>query len=227
VIVDITCPTRLFRGRYLVIGVDVQITCIECGKPFDDRDQCSVCLARNKAMKRTFYLCFLAGLGGFVSMMFMIPEYPPIGSLWWVAYSIVGLIVIPAVIVFVLYDFDRLTRYATFAMMMGILVATSLVALAAFFYLNGSLDRNPPVETEARLDQKFIEHGRYGPGFFLRVTFTWNGERFEYDDLAVSEESYTATRPGDSVRVIVHPGKFSLPWYSGVLPQVNRESGSK
>jgi hypothetical protein len=178
-------------------------------------------------MKRTFYLCFLAGLSGFVSMMFIIPEYPPIGSLWWVAYSIVGLIVIPAAIVFVLYDNDRLTRYATFAMIMGVLVATSLVALAAFFYLNGRLDRNPSVEAEARLDQKFIEHTRYGPVFLLRVTFTWNGERFEYDDLAVNEESYIATKPGDSVRVIVHPGKFSLPWYSDVLPPANRESSAR
>jgi hypothetical protein len=196
----------------------VQIICIECGKPFDDRDQCRVCAGRNKAMKRTFYLCFLAGVGGLIWMMFVLPAYPPIGSLWWVGYSIVGSIVIPAVIIFLLYDNDRLTRYATFAMIMGVLVATSLVTLAAFFYLNGSLDRNPSVEAEARLDQKFIEHTRYGPVFRLRVTFTLNGERFEYDDLAVSEESYIATKPGDTVRVVVHPGKFSLPWYSGVLP---------
>jgi hypothetical protein len=178
-------------------------------------------------MKRTFYLCFVVGLGGFIKTMFIIPAYPPIGSLWWLAYTIVGLIAIPAAIVFVLYNCDRLTRYATFMMIMAVFVAAALVALAGFFYLNGNLDRNPTVAAQAFVDQKFIETGRYGPEFVLQVTFTWDGERFEYDDLAVREETYLAIKPGDSVRVIVHPGKFSLPWYSGVLPPANRESSSR
>jgi hypothetical protein len=208
-------------------GVEVQITCIECGKPFDDSDQCQVCVARNKAIKTTFYLCFLVGLSGFIETIFNVDAYPPIGSWWWIAYTIVGLIVIPAAIVFVLDNCDRLTRYATFAIIVAVFVATSLVALAAFFYLNGSLDRNPTVAAKAFVDQKFIETGRYGPECVLQVTFTWDGERFEYDDLAVREETYLATKPGDSVRVIVHPGKFSLPWYSGVLPPANQESSSR
>jgi hypothetical protein len=210
-----------------VTGVDVQITCIECGKPFDDSDQCQVCVARNKAMKRTFYICFVVGLSGFVETMFIIPEYPPIGSLSWLTYTILGLIVIPAATVFVLYNSDRLTRYASFMMIMAVFVAAALVALGGYFYLNGILDRNPSVEAVAQINQKFLEHTRYGPEFFLRVTFTWDGKRFEYDDLAVGEERYLAAKPGDSVRVIIHPGKFSLPWYSDVLPPEHRESSEK
>lgn len=169
-------------------------------------------------MKTTFYLCFCVGLVAFVIMVFNLGAYPPIGSWSWVASTVVGIIVIPAAIAFVLDNCDRLTRYATFVMIMTVFVAATLVTLTEYFYLNGILDRNRSVEAQALVTQKFMNHGRYGYEFVLQLTFTWSGERFEYDNLDVSEETYIRTKPGDTVRIIIHPGKFSLPWYSDVLP---------
>lgn len=206
----------------------MQITCVECGKPFDDGDQCRVCVARNKAMKRTFYFCFFVALFAFPKTGFIMDAYPPIGSWWWVAYTIVGLIVIPTVIVFVLDNCDRLTRYATFVVIMTVFVAVASATLPTYLYLNGILDSNPAAAAQALVPQKFIVHnGRYGDSYVLRTTFSWNGERFENDDLYVNEETYLAIETGDSVRVVVHPGRFSLPWYSRVLPSGSRESKSR
>jgi hypothetical protein len=101
---------------------------------------------------------------------------------------------------------------------MMVIAATTLVVLAAYFYLNGILDLNPPVEANARVSQRFINTGKYGNVYVLKMTSSWNGKRFEDDDLDVSRETYSVSEPGDSVRVVIHQGKFSLPWYSDVLP---------
>ena len=205
----------------------MQIICPECGKPFDDGDQCWVCVNRDEDMKETFNLSFPVALGGIVGTIFTVFSYPPLGSCWWVFYTIVALIAIPGLMAFELDNFDRLTRYATLVRLMTVLVAATFVLLAAYFYLNGILDGSPPVEAQALVSQKFIFHGRYGNEYILKSNFSWNGKRFEDDDLGVSPETFSASEPGDSVRVIVHPGEFSLPWYSDVLPSSTPVRNSK
>jgi hypothetical protein len=129
-------------------------------------------------------------------------------------------------ITFALYNYDRLARYATLVRVMLAVAATTIVMLAAYFFLNGFLDGNPPAEAPALVLQKFIDTGKYGDGYYLQLTLSWNGKRYENDDLIAGRKTYSITEPGDYVRVMVHPRKFSLPWYSGVLPSVTRESSS-
>lgn len=105
--------------------------------------------------------------------------------------------------------------------------ATTVVLLAAYFFLNGFLDGNPPAEAPALVLQKFNDTGKYGDEYYLQLTLSWNGKRYENDDLIAGRKTYSITEPGDYGRVIVHPRKFSLPWYSGVLPSVTRESNSR
>ena len=99
------------------------------------------------------------------------------------------------------------------------LAATTLVMLAAYFYLNGALDGNPPVETEGIVSYKLKSSGKYsGSDYVLKLNLSLNGEEFE-DDYRTSSETFEATKPGDVVRVLIHPGEFSLPWYSHAAPQ--------
>ena len=46
-------------------------------------------------------------------------------------------------------------------------------------------------------------------------TLSWNRKRIE-QNLGVNSETFSAAQPGDAVRVIIHPGAFSQPWYSDV-----------
>jgi len=86
---------------------------------------------------------------------------------------------------------------------------------AAYYFLNGLLDANPAMEVPSRVITKDIGHGRYG-GPVLVVSLSWNQKRIE-ENIGVSHEKYSAAEPGDSVRVVVHPGAFSQPWYDDVL----------
>lgn len=206
----------------------MQIICVECGKPFDDSDLCRVCLNRNERLKRAFYVCFYVDLVAFTVTAFILGQYPPIGSCWWVAYTMAGLVVIPAAIVFVLDNYDRLTRYATSVVIMAVVVAGASASLPAYLSLNVILDPDAAAQVPAQVSGKFINHNRrYGDSFVIRTSFSWKEARFEDDDLHVNEETYLAIQPGDTVRVLVHPGRFSLPWYSAVLPSSSRGSDSR
>ncbi len=203
------------------------LICPECGHPFDADRCCWVCVARMEDIQQTITFSVIVGFGGMIGTVFTMYSYVPLGSCWWVVYMIAALFVIPAGITFALYNYDRLTRYATRVRVMLAMAAAAVVMLAAYFFLNGFLDGNAPVEAPATVLQKFIDSGRYGDEYYFQLTLSWNGKRYENDDLIVGRNTYSISEPGDSVRVIVHPGKFSLPWYSAVLPSVSRESNSR
>ena len=177
-----------------------------------------MCAAHGRAIKITFHVCFIVGLLAFVRMVFFLGDFPLIGSVAWVACTVAAIIFVPTGIAFAFDSWGRPTWYTTLVITMMIGVALALVSLAGCFYMNGMLDRNPSVRTRALVEQKFIEHSRYGADYVLQVKFSWNGKTFDFNDLVVSEETFLRTEPGDFVRVTIHPGYFSLPWYSNVLP---------
>ncbi len=201
----------------------MQIVCPECGKRFEDVDQCGLCVARNQQIKVTLKVCSVVAFGGIVGTVLAEGAYPRLGSSHWVFFVIAALIVIPAVTAFALDNFDRLTRYATFVRLMIVSATVGLVMLSAYFYLNGILDVNPPVEAQALVSQKYISNSEDGTAYILVFTELWNGEKFE-DEIGVSPQTYDTAKPGDSERVIVHPGKFSQPWWSGVIVSNSRVS---
>jgi hypothetical protein len=140
--------------------------------------------------------------------------YPPVMSCWWVVYVVAALFVIPAAIVFLLDNCDKLMKYAFRVRLMMVLAASTVVMLAVYFYFNGALDEKPSVETQAIVSYRLASQGKYsGTSYVLRLVLSLNGEQFE-DDFRTTAETFEATKQGDIVRVLIHPGEFSLPWYS-------------
>lgn len=206
----------------------VRSICPECGQPIGPDQCCWVCVARYEDIEQTVTVAVIVGFGGMIATVFTVYSYIPLGSCWWAAFTIAGLFFVPAVITYTLYNIDLAARYVTFVRVMLAVAAGAIVMLSAFFFLNGFLDVNPPVEVPALVLQKFIESGRNGEAHYLQLNLSWNGEKFDADDLLAGRKTYSLTEPGDYVRVIVHPGKFSLPWYSGVLPPlVSHESNPR
>ena len=191
--------------------------CSECGKSFDG-DQCWVCVARMEDIKQTAYLSLVVSGAGWAGMMIATALYPPLGGgrlgLWLGPV----IIIVPGAIVLVLMNYDRLERYAIPVRLMFVLVAAAAVMLAAFYFLNGALDGNPPVEAEALVLSKGVSYtGKYGASYVAELSVVWNRKRIE-EGVSASRETFSVIEPGDSVRLAVHPGAFSTPWYgTGLL----------
>jgi hypothetical protein len=193
--------------------MSVQI-CSECGQAFDC-DQCWVCVARKEDILETFTFSLPVAVGGItIGVIFAISLYPPLGSSLTTIYRIPVLSFVGAVVLGLVIR-RQLTRYATAVRLIIVLVTVAFVMPAAYYFLNGLLDANPAMEVPSRVITKDIGHGRYG-GPVLVVSLSWNQKRIE-ENIGVSHEKYSAAEPGDSVRVVVHPGAFSQPWYGDVL----------
>lgn len=188
--------------------------CPECGQDFD-RDQCWVCIARREDINETFSLCLPVALTGItVADVFALALYPPFTSRWAVVYVIPALFFIGAIMLTLVLQ-RQLTRYATLFRLTILLVTASFLMPAAYFFLNGILDSNPAEDVPSRVIAKDVGDGVYnGPTLVLRLS--WKQKIIDRN-VGVSREKYNATEPGDFVRVVVHPGEFSEPWYSDVL----------
>jgi hypothetical protein len=192
----------------------MQTICSECGQPFDDGDQCWVCVARTEDIKETFYFCLCVALAGILALVVATGSYPPLKSNLLAVYMILAEFIIPGAIVFLLVLSARLTGYASFVRIVFVLAATASVVPAAYYFLNGALDDGTPVESHAVVSEKYINNGR-GAKYNLAWTLPWNHENIK-GSIGVQSETFSIAEPGDSVRVMVHPGQFSQPWYSDV-----------
>jgi hypothetical protein len=86
---------------------------------------------------------------------------------------------------------------------------------AAVFFLNGALDKREPAEVQATVVRKVASRGQGGTEA-LAVTVMWNEKQNQMvENLTVSSQTFSAIKPGDSFRVAIHPGAFSMPWYGG------------
>jgi hypothetical protein len=85
------------------------------------------------------------------------------------------------------------------------------LAFSSVLYLNGALDRRPPVRVQGRLVQKWIIHGRYGPGLHIAVSPSWRPGH-DHESFEVDEETFNKLSTGDSTLMTVHLGTFGLPW---------------
>jgi len=98
----------------------------------------------------------------------------------------------------------------------GIVAAVVLCIFAAFLFLNGKLDTNPPAEIQTRVIAKSVRYRRLSYGV-LTVAPSWRDGRTE-ENLEVSSATFYMIAEGQLVQVVVHRGAFGLPWYSSVLP---------
>ena len=102
---------------------------------------------------------------------------------------------------------------------MFVLASAATLILAAFFFLNGALDEHPPVEADALVSTKYVTRGKFA-GPVLVLSIERNQTRSE-ETLSVSRETFSVVEPGDSVRVVVHPGAFSTPWYGKSIDKLD------
>lgn len=129
-------------------------------------------------------------------------------------------IAIPAAIAGLIVLLGQLQRYITFVRAMFVLASAATLILAAFFFLNGALDEHPPAEANALVSTKSVTRGKFAHPYIV-MAIAWNQRQIE-ETLSVSRETFSVVEPGDSVRVVIHPGAFSLPWYGDVLLSKNR-----
>jgi len=187
----------------------VQI-CSKCGQAYDGYP-CASCVARMAQIEKTFFPCLNVAAAGICGMSFAIFLYPPLGVSWVAVYSWPAIALIPAPIGFVFVHWRRLPRYASLFRLAIFLVAAAFVLPAPYYLLNGILDRNPPVVARAIVSRK------PETGHNIEWTLPWNGKKIVQVS-GVNHETFSAVEPGDAVRVVIHPGAFSVPWFSNVRP---------
>jgi hypothetical protein len=79
-----------------------------------------------------------------------------------------------------------------------------------------SVHRSTPHENTAHRIRGALVGRRGGTSYSLDLT-SWRQGR-EKGNVQVNRETFRTVQLGDSVLAGVHPDAFSLPWYSGVVP---------
>lgn len=193
----------------------MQVICTECGHPFDDDQCCWVCAARDEAIETTFSIACPAAIIGFAfGNIIAASLFPPlISDPTWI--YVVPLVSLAVAFVLAFCMLDRITRYAKGAIFFMIFVAATCLLPPSYTFLNGLLDGSPAVEVPSKIITKGISAGK-GGGPYLLLSLPWNHERVNVS-IRVTNWTLSDAQPGDSVRLAVHPGAFSMPWYGDVL----------
>ncbi len=196
--------------------------CYKCGT-FYEGNRCPACDARTEPIKRAVYW-YLAGLcGGFCGMLLALVIYPPLYDHSLTPYLLPIVMVTPFVTMIALEVWDQIERFAILFGLVLVLAGAVLPARAAFYFLNGALDKNSPVEVHTLVSNAYIDNGEYGPSYTLVVSVPWNQRRIE-THLTVSRDTYSFAETGDSLRLAIYPGAFNTPWYGqAVLSNGHRE----
>jgi hypothetical protein len=91
------------------------------------------------------------------------------------------------------------------------------VFLALLMACNGGFDHSPATPLRTSLLYKQVVQGKSGPSYTLRVR-SWRPGRAR-EELGVSGRTYRSVSTAKGIVVEMHPGRFGLPWYSGVLSE--------
>jgi hypothetical protein len=115
----------------------------------------------------------------------------------------------PMVIDFVLALCKNFVPRAAISSRTAIGSASLAVLFTAFCLLNVTLDNQPSQAVPA------VVVRQYGAGAAVKVSMSWNQERIE--QTIQGNRGIVPAKPGDAVHLVVHPGAFSVAWYSDVL----------
>jgi hypothetical protein len=192
----------------------VQIICPECGQPFEDDQCCWVCAARDEAIELTFNIACFVAIFGIAGIIIALDLYPPLFSNLLKIFMIPGISFAAALLLLFLFA-DFRTRYAKTTIAIIIVVAATFAMPTAYYFLNGILDGSPAREIPSTVLRKGISSGK-GGGPYLVLSLPWHSESKNVS-VRVSSRTLSDAEQGDSVRLVVHPGAFSLPWYGDVL----------
>jgi hypothetical protein len=184
--------------------------CYQCGTVYQG-NKCPECATRAKDIQGGFLIYGVSVVGGSFSMISAIHKYPPLWLNWFDFYGLLILIFVPVIVMFVLQAQDQLERRVVFFGLLLVLGGTVLPLRAGFIFLNGALDKTPPLRFQSVISDAHIENREDGPRYVLGTYVTWNHAQI-YQDFFVSRDIYFFTHPGDSIQLALYGGAFSLPW---------------
>jgi len=188
-------------------------TCTVCGEHYDG-DRCWVCLARQEDVFDAFRISLIVGAAGAVAIpLVAVGLYLPIDWNPWMFYLPFALSCAPIVIYAVVILQPKALRSVLLVRLIFLGSVLPIILTVLFSILNGALDEHPTVEAQGVVVAK---DGASRSGYGLDVSFYWDQKQLFVRGLGVARKTYFAVEPGDSVRVVVHPGEFSQPWYGGL-----------
>jgi hypothetical protein len=162
------------------------------------------------AVEKIFSPCLQVAAAGLLGTSIAIFLYPPLEVSSLAVYSWPAIALIPVPVGFVFVHWRRLPRYAGLFRFAMFLIVAAFVIPGPYYFLNGLLDKNPPIAAQAIVSRK-------GTCCNVEWTAAWNGRKIVQVS-GINREAFYPVEPGDALRVEVHSGAFSLPWYSDVLP---------
>jgi hypothetical protein len=191
-------------------------TCSICGRPFE-AERCPFCEATEREVIDVGKRFILVSLPGLVASLFLYRLFP---LLEWPLATIdvmYALFLGPPLFLILLMTFNR--RFVLQAARIKRVfkwMPALLIIYVAFCFLNVALDKQPPMEVPAYVVSKESGRGRGGTAYILQLSLTWHQQPLE-KEWSVSRQTFSAAEAGDFVRLVVHPGAFSLAWCGDVL----------
>jgi hypothetical protein len=191
------------------MGIRMEI-CARCGQVSDGRP-CKSCIAREAHVEKILGPCLLVAAAGIAGMSFALSRYPPLEVSWLAVYAWPAIVLLPVPIGFVFVHWRRLPRYAGPFRLAVFLITAAFVMLGPYYFLNGLLDGNSPVAAQAIVSRKSQTCCE------IEWTLSRNGKKIVQVS-TVHHETFYDLQLGEAARVAVHPGAFSLPWFSSIDP---------
>jgi hypothetical protein len=151
-----------------------------------------------------------AAIIGALASLIAVYWYPPLDVETSVPLAIILIVFVPLVLARFAIKREEFKKGA------GVVAAIVLCISAGFLILNGSLDKYPPAQVNARVIAKSVGY-RLTSGV-LTVAPSWRDGRTE-ERLPVSSATFYKIEEGQWVQIVVHRGAFGLPWFSSVLPE--------
>ncbi len=182
--------------------------CPRCGQA-SDGSPCKSCIAREVHVEKILGPCLLVAAAGIAGMSFALSRYPPMDVSWLAVYAWPAIVLLPVPIGFVFVNWGRLPRYAGLFRLAVFLITAAFAMLGPYYFLNGFMDGNPPVEAQAIVSRKSRTCCD------IELTLSRNGKKIVQVS-AVNPETFYDLQLDGAASVAVHPGAFSLPWFSSV-----------
>ena len=96
---------------------------------------------------------------------------------------------------------------------LAMLLIAGAYSYNALIFVNCAYDRGNPEQWRVGVDRKWVKHGK-STSYWLGLS-PW-GRYTLGKSVPVEHVFYRSVAEGDSVEVLIHPGKCGIPWYEVV-----------
>lgn len=212
-----------YPRRQLMPVETVELAVAQLAAPVDNLPKITTYDARESSAwkyKRLFAFVFssLLGITGLVTLIMGTSSYDPLdfGKVWLFSFKYS----LPLFVVFIWIALQLLKGRSSSH---SELIIVFIISLFAFplagvgysTYLNGFLDKSPPVEHEVLVTRKYTSKSKNSTNYHM-VTETWReGEKEE--KFGASRRFYHSIQPYETKLIITtKPGKFGFEWVVGI-----------